>query len=69
MKQDEVWAGGREGGGRGGGGSRMQGRSRLKVRGEGTHRKHAVHACDAGRVEAQRLVELPRVLPSRKDGT
>ena len=68
-KQGEVRARRREGGGRGGGASRMQGRARLEVRGEGTHRKHAVHVCDAGRVEAQRLVELLSVLPSRKDGT
>ena len=26
-------------------------------RGEGTHIKHAAHACDLGRVEAERLVE------------
>ena len=68
-KEGEVWAGRREGGGRGGGASGMKGRARLEVRDEGTHRKHLFHACDAGRVEAQRLVELPRVLPSRKDGT
>ena len=44
-------------------------RTRLEVRGEGsTHRKHAAHACDARRVEAQRLVERRRVLPSRKEG-
>eukprot|EP00964_Phaeocystis_antarctica_P163523 scaffold139844_cov57-Phaeocystis_antarctica.AAC.1 len=35
----------------------------------GTHVKHAAHVCDAGRVEAQRLVELRRALPSRRDGT
>ena len=32
------------------------------------HRKHAKHGCDAGSVEAQRLVEHRRVLPSRKEG-
>eukprot|EP00964_Phaeocystis_antarctica_P061806 scaffold36956_cov62-Phaeocystis_antarctica.AAC.4 len=32
----------------------------------GAHVKHSVHVCDAGRVEAQRLVERPRVLPSRE---
>ena len=37
-------------------------------RGEGTHIKHALHACDLGRVEAQRLVEGIRELPSRKVG-
>ena len=65
----EVQSGRREGGGCGGGASRMQGRAWLEVRGEGTHAKHLRHACDAGRVKAQRLVELVRVLPSRKDGT
>eukprot|EP00964_Phaeocystis_antarctica_P067536 scaffold40881_cov43-Phaeocystis_antarctica.AAC.1 len=42
--------------------------ARLEVRGEGTHLKHALHGCDFGRVEVQRLVELLRVLPSRKGG-
>ena len=32
------------------------------------HVEHATHVRDAGRVEAQRLVELFRVLPSRKEG-
>ena len=32
----------------------------------GAHQKHLQHACDAGRVEAQRLVEHRRGLPSRK---
>ena len=32
----------------------------------GAHRKHGLHVCDAGRVEAQRLVEHRRVLPSNK---
>ena len=32
------------------------------------HVEHAVHGCDAGRVEAQRLVERRRALPSRKGG-
>ena len=48
---------------------RHAGRARLEVRGEGAHQKHAGHVCDAGRVEAQRLIELFRGLPSRKDGT
>ena len=30
------------------------------------HLKHPVHACDAGRVETQRLVERRRRLPSPK---
>ena len=32
------------------------------------HLKHVLHARDAGGVEAQRLVELIRVLPSAKEG-
>ena len=32
----------------------------------GAHPKHVLHVCDAGRVEAQRLVERRRALPSRK---
>ena len=31
--------------------------------GWGAHAEHAVHVCDAGRVEAERLVELAHVLP------
>eukprot|EP00964_Phaeocystis_antarctica_P030330 scaffold17120_cov41-Phaeocystis_antarctica.AAC.3 len=34
----------------------------------GAHLEHPAHGCDAGRVEAQRLVELRRGLPSRKEG-
>ena len=34
----------------------------------GAHGEHLVHGCDAGRVEAQRLVERQRELPSRKGG-
>eukprot|EP00964_Phaeocystis_antarctica_P062004 scaffold37095_cov57-Phaeocystis_antarctica.AAC.1 len=34
----------------------------------GAHPEHVAHVRDAGRVEAQRLVERPRVLPSRKEG-
>eukprot|EP00964_Phaeocystis_antarctica_P033237 scaffold18868_cov59-Phaeocystis_antarctica.AAC.2 len=34
----------------------------------GAHVEHLQHGCDAGRVEAQQLVERPRVLPSRKEG-
>ena len=29
------------------------------------HPKHAYHACDAGRVEAQRLIKRLRLLPSK----
>jgi hypothetical protein len=32
------------------------------------HREHVAHVCDAGGVEAQRLVEGRRVLPSRREG-
>ena len=34
----------------------------------GAHLEHVVHVLDAGRVEAQRLIELRRALPSRKEG-
>ena len=34
----------------------------------GAHSEHAAHVRDTGRVEGQRLVEGPRVLPSRKEG-
>ena len=34
----------------------------------GAHGEHVVHGCDAGRVEAERLVEHRRGLPSRKAG-
>eukprot|EP00964_Phaeocystis_antarctica_P103323 scaffold68612_cov48-Phaeocystis_antarctica.AAC.1 len=46
-------------------------RARLKAGGQstrGAHLEHGGHVRDAGRVEAQRLVERPRVLPSRKEG-
>ena len=36
--------------------------------GRGAHEEHAVHDCDAGGVEAQRLVERGRALPSPKAG-
>ena len=35
-----------------------------KVRAALAHEEHGVHVRDAGRVEVQRLVELPRNLPS-----
>eukprot|EP00964_Phaeocystis_antarctica_P061926 scaffold37044_cov60-Phaeocystis_antarctica.AAC.2 len=57
---------GRDAGGRGGGTSSVQGRDRLQIRGRargGAHAKHLIHECDAGGVEAQRLVERPRKLP------
>ena len=42
------------------------GEVRLQIGGRargGAHEEHVVHGCDAGRVEAQRLVERRRVLP------
>ena len=33
----------------------------------GAHDEHEAHGLDAGRVEAQRLVERRRLLPSRKE--
>ena len=57
-----------------GGASGMNGeRARLNAVGamqgrRGAHRKHAGHVHDARRVEAQRLVERRRALPSRKEG-
>ena len=44
----------------------VQGRARLQIGGRargGAHAEHAVHGCDAGGVEAQRLVERRRALP------
>ena len=34
----------------------------------GAHPEHALHDCDTGGVEAQRLVERVRLLPSRREG-
>ena len=49
--------------------SACTGRARLKVVGtRGAHPEHEVHVRDLGRVEAERLVEHRRVLPSRKAG-
>ena len=51
--------------------SGMHGRARLKAGGQGTrgaHLEHVLHVCDAGRVEAQRLFERRRELPSRTEG-
>ena len=69
--QGEVRPGRREAADNGGARS-VQGRARLqigsKARG-GAHPEHAVHVSDfAGGVEAQRLVEGVRPLPSRKEG-
>ena len=59
--RSEVWARGRKGVGRRQRTSGMHGgRARLKAEGQGTrgaYIKHVDHACDAGRIEAQRLVE------------
>ena len=49
----------------------MQERARLQVGGGargGAHPEHVDHVRDAGGVEAQRLVERRRALPSRKGG-
>ena len=40
----------------------MGARARLR----GAHLKHSAHGCDAGGVEAQRLIEHLRLLPSRE---
>ena len=52
--------------------SACTGRARLKTGGgqgrRGAHLEHVGHGRDAGRVEAERLVERRRVLPSRKAG-
>ena len=34
----------------------------------GAHRKHSFQGRDLGRVEAQRLIERLRLLPSQKEG-
>ena len=55
--------------GAGGGASSVQLRPRLwglRVGRCAAHVKHGPHVCDAVRVEAQRLVERRRALPSRK---
>ena len=52
------------------GASGVQGRRRLQIGSRalgGAHSEHEVHVCDAGgAVEAQRLIERPRVLPRVK---
>ena len=66
----EVRVGMRDGVWGGGGTSGMHGKGPTKG-GQGTrgaHQEHVAHGCDLGRVEAQRLVEGHRVLPSRKEG-
>ena len=39
-----------------------------QARARRAHVEHKAHVRDAGRIEAQRLVEIPRGLPSRKEG-
>ena len=54
-----------------GGPSSLHGWARLQIGGKargGAHVEHGAHSCDAGGVEAQRLVERMCVLPSRTDG-
>ena len=51
-------------------GRRRTGRARWKAGGQGTretHVEHIAHISDAGCLEAQRLVERRRLLPSRKE--
>ena len=60
--RESVWSSG-------GGASSVQGKPNCGGCWQGTrgaHREHVPHACDAGGVEAQRLVERRRVLPRRK---
>ena len=66
----EVWAGRREGAWGGGGASGVHGEGPTQGWKQGTrgaHLEHAAHVRYAGRVEARRLVERHRVLPSRKE--
>ena len=63
-RRDETWVR------RGSGGGRAVGGVPLKPhagRGLAAHIKHLIKFCDAGRVEAQRLVKVLRALPSRKE--
>jgi hypothetical protein len=73
MRGGEVRAGRREGLGCGGGTtSGMHGDGPTQGWGakgtRGAHGEHVVHGRDAGGVEAQRLVEGRRALPSRREG-
>eukprot|EP00964_Phaeocystis_antarctica_P140615 scaffold105480_cov45-Phaeocystis_antarctica.AAC.1 len=61
-----IRTGRRKRAGDGGARSVVQGRARLQIGGRprgGAHSEHPVHPCDAGGVEAQRLVERLRDLP------
>ena len=40
----------------------------VRARLRGAHPKHPVHVRDLGRVEAQRLIERPRLLSSHREG-
>jgi hypothetical protein len=76
MRAGEVRAPRREGLWCGGGTqAACMGMARLKAWGpravghaQRAHREHVVHGRDAGGVEAQRLVEGRRALPSRREG-
>ena len=48
--------------------ARAAGKKEGRTARDGAHPEHVAHERDAGRVEAQRLVERRRVLPSRKEG-
>ena len=68
--REEVRPGTREGVGGGGDTSGMHGEGPTQGCGcqgtRGAHEEHVAHGRDLGRVEAERLVERVRVLPSRK---
>jgi len=74
MRGGEVRAGRREGLGCGGVAHKRHARGKGPTQGlgakgtRGAHLEHAVHVRDAGGVEAQRLVEGRRELPSRREG-
>ena len=69
---EEVRPGRREGVGGGGDAIGMRGDGPTQGWGgqgtRGAHPEHGVHGRDLGRVEAERLVEHRRALPSRKAG-
>eukprot|EP00964_Phaeocystis_antarctica_P105649 scaffold70636_cov51-Phaeocystis_antarctica.AAC.2 len=72
MMRGEVRARRRGGRGGEGGESGVHGKGpKLEAGGQGrrrAHKKHVPHECDAGGVEAQRLVERNRALPSQMQG-
>ena len=69
---EEVWPGRLKGRWVAATQSACTGRARLKTVGgqgmRGAHVEHVAHGRDLGRVEAERLVERERFLPSRKAG-